>query len=101
MAPDLMEGSGIMKSFGEIIQNQLVFGRLGIMNSSGDRNKNSLIYPRNFLAWALKMCLTKASLSVLRKVPNLPGPKGPSTQELSTLVLVNGSCSIGFGHVYD
>ena len=38
VAPDLMEGSGIMKSFGEIIQNQLLFEGFGIMKSSGDRN---------------------------------------------------------------
>ena len=30
-----------MKSFGEIIQNQLLFEGFGIMKSSGDRNKNS------------------------------------------------------------
>ena len=38
-----MEGSGIMKSFGEIIQNQLLFEGFGIMKSSGDRNKKWLI----------------------------------------------------------
>ena len=39
VAHDLMEGSGIMKSSGEMIQNQLLFEGLGIMKSSGDRNK--------------------------------------------------------------
>ena len=34
-----MEGSGIMKSFGEIIQNQLLFEGFGIMKSFGDRHK--------------------------------------------------------------
>ena len=34
-----MEESGIMKSFEEIIQNQLLFKGSGIMKSSGDRNK--------------------------------------------------------------
>ena len=43
------------------------------------------------------MCLTNSSLSVLRKVPNLPVHKGPSTQELSAWVWVNGNCSTGFG----
>ena len=42
MAPDLMEGFGIMKSFREIIQDQLLFEGFGIMKSFGDRNlKNS------------------------------------------------------------
>ena len=31
MVPDLMEGSAIMKSFGEIIQDQLLFEGSGIM----------------------------------------------------------------------
>ena len=39
MAPDLMEGSAIMKSFREIMQNQLLFEGSGIMKSFGDRNK--------------------------------------------------------------
>ena len=34
-----MEGSGTIKSFGEIIQNQLLFEGFGIMKSSGDRTK--------------------------------------------------------------
>ena len=34
-----MEGSGIMKSFGEIIQNQLLFEGFQIMKSFGDRKK--------------------------------------------------------------
>ena len=33
-----MEGFGLMKSFGEIIQNQLLFEGFGIMKSFGDRN---------------------------------------------------------------
>ena len=33
-----MEGTGIIKSFGEIIQNQLLFEGFGIIKSSGDRN---------------------------------------------------------------
>ena len=36
-----MEGSGIMKCFGEIIQNQLLFEGFGIMKSFGDRNKKN------------------------------------------------------------
>ena len=32
-----MEGSGIKKSFGEIIQNQLLFEGFGRMKSFGDR----------------------------------------------------------------
>ena len=39
MAPFLMEGFGLMKSFREIIQNQLLFEGFGIMKSFGDRNK--------------------------------------------------------------
>ena len=39
VVPDLMEGTGIMKSFGEIIQDQLLFEGSGIMKSSGARNK--------------------------------------------------------------
>ena len=38
VAPDLMEGFGIMKSFREIIQDQLLFEGFGIMKSFGDRN---------------------------------------------------------------
>ena len=38
VGPDLMEGFGLMKSFGEIIQNQLLFEGFGIMKSCGDRN---------------------------------------------------------------
>ena len=34
-----MEGFGLMKDFGEIIQNQLLFEGFGIMKSIGDRNK--------------------------------------------------------------
>ena len=39
VAPFLMEGFGLMKSFREIIQNQLLFEEFGIMKSFGDRNK--------------------------------------------------------------
>ena len=39
MVSDLMEGTGIMKSFGEIMQDQLLLEGSGIMKSSGDRNK--------------------------------------------------------------
>ena len=39
VAPDLMEGFGLMKSFREIIQNQLLFEGFGIMKSFWDRNK--------------------------------------------------------------
>ena len=39
VAPDLMEGSGLMKSFRGIIQNQLLFEGFGIMKSFGDRNQ--------------------------------------------------------------
>ena len=39
VGPDLMEGFGLMKSFGEIIQNQLLFEGFGIMKSFGNRNK--------------------------------------------------------------
>ena len=38
VAPDLMEGFGLMKSFREIIQNQLLFEGFGIMKSFWDRN---------------------------------------------------------------
>ena len=43
MAPDLTEGFGLMKSFREIIQNQLLLEGFGIMKSFGDRNKKELI----------------------------------------------------------
>ena len=39
VGPFLMEGFGLMKSFREIIQNQLLFEGFGIMKSFGDRNK--------------------------------------------------------------
>ena len=39
MVPDLMEGTGIRKSFGESIQDQPLFEGSGIMKSSGDINK--------------------------------------------------------------
>ena len=39
MAPFLVEGFGLMKSFREIIQNQLLFEGFGIMKSFWDRNK--------------------------------------------------------------
>ena len=39
VAPDLMEGFGLIKSFREIIQNQLLFEGFGIMKSFWDRNK--------------------------------------------------------------
>ena len=39
VGPFLMEGFGLMKSFREIIQNQLLFEGFGIMSSFGDRNK--------------------------------------------------------------
>ena len=38
VAPLLMEGFGLMKSFRGIIQNQLLFEGFGIMKSFGDRN---------------------------------------------------------------
>ena len=38
VGPFLMEGFGLMKSFREIIQNQLLFEGFGIMKSFGDRN---------------------------------------------------------------
>ena len=41
VAPDLMEGFGLMKSFRGIIQNQLLFEGFGIMKSFGDRNKKN------------------------------------------------------------
>ena len=37
-----------MKSFREIIQNQLLFDGFGIMKSFGDRNKEMLILNPNF-----------------------------------------------------
>ena len=40
-----MEASGIMKSFGEIIQNQLLFEGFGIMKSFGDRTKKMILNP--------------------------------------------------------
>ena len=44
-----MEGFGLMKSFREIIQNQLLFAGFGIMKSFGDRNKKKwLILNPNF-----------------------------------------------------
>ena len=39
VAPFLMEGFRLMKSFREIIQTQLLFEGFGIMKSFGDRNK--------------------------------------------------------------
>ena len=39
VAPFLMEGFGLMESFREIIQNQLLFEGFGIMKSFGDQNK--------------------------------------------------------------
>ena len=39
VAPFLMEGFGLMKSFRGIIQNQLLFEGFGIMKSFRDRNK--------------------------------------------------------------
>ena len=39
VAPLLVEGFGLMKSFRGIIQNQLLFEGFGIMKSFGDRNK--------------------------------------------------------------
>ena len=43
MVPDLMEGTGgIMKSFGQIIQDRLLFEGSGIMKISGDRNQKWL-----------------------------------------------------------
>ena len=41
VAPDLMEGFGLMKSFRGIIQNQLLFEGFGIMKSFWDRNKKN------------------------------------------------------------
>ena len=38
VAPFLVEGFGLMKSFLEIIQNQLLFEGFGIMKSFWDRN---------------------------------------------------------------
>ena len=43
VAPDLMKGFGLMKSFREIIQNQLLLEGFGIMKSFGDRIKKPLI----------------------------------------------------------
>ena len=34
----MLDPIGLMKSFGEIIQNQLLFEGFGIMKSCGDRN---------------------------------------------------------------
>ena len=48
VGPFLMEGFGLMKSFREIIQNQLLFEGFGIMKSFGDRNKKWLILNPNF-----------------------------------------------------
>ena len=45
VAPDLMEGFGLMKSFREIIQNQLLFEGFGIMKSFGDRKKKLILNP--------------------------------------------------------
>ena len=42
VAPLLMEGFGLMKSFRGIIQNQLLFEGFGKMKSFGDRNKKKL-----------------------------------------------------------
>ena len=42
MAPLLMEGFGLMKSFRGIIQNQLLFEGFGIMKSFWDRNKKKI-----------------------------------------------------------
>ena len=42
MAPLFMEGFGLMKSFGGIIQNQLLLEGFGIMKSFGDRNKKKI-----------------------------------------------------------
>ena len=39
VGPFLMEGFGLMKSFREIIQNQLLFEGFGIIKSFGDLNK--------------------------------------------------------------
>ena len=39
VAPLLVEGFGLMKSFRGIIQNQLLFEGFGIMKSFWDRNK--------------------------------------------------------------
>ena len=41
VGPFLMEGFGLMKSFREIIQNQVLFEGFGIMKSFGDRNKKN------------------------------------------------------------
>ena len=46
-----MEGSGIMKSFGENIQNQLLFEGFGIMKSFGDRNLKKLILNPNLVVF--------------------------------------------------
>ena len=42
-----MEGSGIMKSFREIIQNQLLLEGFGIMKSFGDRKKMLILNPKS------------------------------------------------------
>ena len=41
VAPFLMEGFGLMKSFREIIQNQLLFEGFGIKKDLGTEIKNS------------------------------------------------------------
>ena len=41
VAPLLVEGFGLMKSFRGIIQNQLLFEGFGIMKSFWDRNKKN------------------------------------------------------------
>ena len=43
-----MEGFGLLKNSGEIIQNQLLFEGFGIMKSSGDRNDKRLILNPKF-----------------------------------------------------
>ena len=40
-----------MKSFGEIIQNQLLFEGFGIMKSSGDITKNMILNPNLGLSY--------------------------------------------------
>ena len=40
-----MEGFGLMKSYREIIQNQLLFEGFGIMKSFGDRKKMLILNP--------------------------------------------------------
>ena len=41
-----MEGYGLIKSFREIVQNQLLFGEFGIMKTSGGRNKELFLSPK-------------------------------------------------------